>query len=294
MTNQIHKFISIWWIRILVYILFSSLLLVSFDQLLNSFNLENIIFDNYLTREFIFFFVLILMSIIIESFRAAGSWYSFGIILDKQTVKNSLMIFCIVFIAFFLILLLAYEFSADIKLSNITFSAFLYFIILIFLTSSTEELIFRGIFFQAIQQRFGSASAIFWTSIIFGLLHLFNPSFDFLSLLNTILAGVLLGFLYIKSSSLIVPISFHFFWNFGQSFIINSNVSGFDMYLKLFEINLTTLPHYLFGGNYGIEGGLITTIILFLAFPIFNKLIKPSVYMNSILLYREIAESKLN
>lgn len=294
MTSRIQNFLSIWWLRILTFILFSSLLLVSLDKFITLYHFDNIIYDSYLTQEFIFLFVLFLMSAIIEEFRAGNKWFAFGISFDTQTIKNSFWIAVIVCLSFFLILLLALIYSANIKLSYFSFTTFLYFFVFVFLTTSTEELLFRGIIFQAIQQKFGNISAILLTSIIFGILHLFNPYFNLISLLNTILAGALLGFLYIKSKTLITAIVFHFFWNFGQSFILNSNISGYDMYLKIFDINLEVMPHYLFGGNYGIEAGLITTFFLIIYFFIFNKLIKFSPYISSVLLIREIEESKLS
>ena len=63
-------------------------------------------------------------------------------------------------------------------------------------------------------------------SVLFGLMHIFNPNAAALPIFNVALIGVLFSYLFIKTGRLWAPIGFHFTWNFFQGYIFGVPVSG--------------------------------------------------------------------
>lgn len=140
-----------------------------------------------------------------------------------------------------------------------------------------EELLFRGYPFQAFIEGMGSVGAIVLMSVVFGLLHLMNPSASAVSTINTVLAGVWLSIAYLKTRTLYFPFGMHFSWNFVQSFIFSLPVSGLLTNRTIF-IPTDYGPDWLTGGRYGPEAGVVTTVILVVAILYFllEKRINPA------------------
>ncbi|MBI4479872.1 MAG: CPBP family intramembrane metalloprotease [Acidobacteria bacterium] len=127
-----------------------------------------------------------------------------------------------------------------------------------------EELLFRGYPFQRLVEGTGRAAAIAITSLLFGLLHGMNPDATILSVMNTVLAGVLFSAAYLKTRALWLPIGLHFVWNWTLT------VSGFPVSgLEIIQMPWRAVPAsgsgWLYGGDYGPEGGIVTTVALFMA-----------------------------
>ena len=133
--------------------------------------------------------------------------------------------------------------------------------VVLFVAASTEELLFRGYPFQRLVEGTGSVVAILLSASLFGLLHAPNPHSTHLSIVNTMLAGVLLSLAYLKTRALWLPIGFHFSWNWTMA-LAGFPVSG----LEVFEMPWRVVPSaervWLHGGEYGPEGGLITSAAL--------------------------------
>ncbi|AFY56611.1 putative metal-dependent membrane protease [Rivularia sp. PCC 7116] len=66
----------------------------------------------------------------------------------------------------------------------------------------TEEFLFRGIILQRWATKWGIRAGLLSSSLLFGFLHPQNP-------IGLTLLGIILGLLYIKTRSLIMPIAFH-------------------------------------------------------------------------------------
>jgi hypothetical protein len=111
--------------------------------------------------------------------------------------------------------------------------------------------------------------------------------------MNIFLAGVLMSVMYIQTRSLWLPIFFHFFWNFGIAFFLGSRVSGFYLVDPLFDFNLHAYSVLLFGTeSYGMESGLITTILLLIAIPVVIRRSSVSPFMSSELFKMQYFEAK--
>src|SRR6202167_6810612 len=126
-----------------------------------------------------------------------------------------------------------------------------------------EEMLFRGYGFQVLVKGMGPFATILPVAVLFGLAHSQNLNFGPLALFNTILWGVVLGFAYLRSGDLWLPIGLHFGWNWSLP-LLGANLSGFTMdvtgYAMHWEIG-GKIGGLLSGGAYGPEGGLLTTVV---------------------------------
>lgn len=104
--------------------------------------------------------------------------------------------------------------------------------------------------------------SLFVSSLLFALLHLFNPNIAVLPMVNLVLAGMLLGATYLYTHNLWFPIALHLFWNWIQGPILGYQVSG-NKFLGTSYLTLR-LPenNLLNGGTFGFEGSVICTVLL--------------------------------
>ncbi len=91
-----------------------------------------------------------------------------------------------------------------------------------------EEMLFRGYGFQVLVKGIGPFATILPVAVLFGLAHSQNLNFGPLALFNTILWGVVLGYAYLRSGDLWLPIGLHFGWNWSLP-MLGANLSGFTM-----------------------------------------------------------------
>jgi membrane protease YdiL (CAAX protease family) len=124
-----------------------------------------------------------------------------------------------------------------------------------------EEVMFRGYVLQRLAERAGRPLAVLIASVIFALLHVFNPGSDPFGIVNTIIIGVLLSVLYFRTRSLWMPVGFHFAWNFFLGYVYSMPVSGLPLY-GLLDVTEVDPGSRLSGGSYGPEAGLACTIAL--------------------------------
>ena len=134
---------------------------------------------------------------------------------------------------------------------------------LIFLIAACfEELVFRGYPLQTLLLDVRPGIAITVPSVIFGLAHLLNPSWSWLALINTILAGVWLSVGYYKTRSLWFVTGAHFAWNFTMGTVYGLNVSGLQDAARVALFTASHQgPQWMTGGDYGPEGGILASII---------------------------------
>jgi membrane protease YdiL (CAAX protease family) len=122
-----------------------------------------------------------------------------------------------------------------------------------------EELLIRGVLFRTIEGRFGTWWALGVSSVVFGGLHLFNPGATVVSALAIALeAGTMLGLAYVATRKLWLAIGIHLAWNFAESGVFGTPVSGetVDGWMR----SHLTGPAVFTGGAFGVEGSLITVL----------------------------------
>ena len=135
--------------------------------------------------------------------------------------------------------------------------------LLFFIVAVVEETLLRGYVLRNLMISFNKYVALIVSSLLFSVMHALNPNIDLFSLFNLFLAGLLLGISYIHTKNLWFPIALHFSWNLFQTHF-GFNVSGLDLY-SLIEFS-TTENNLLNGGNFGLEGSIISIIAEILTF----------------------------
>jgi hypothetical protein len=120
-----------------------------------------------------------------------------------------------------------------------------------------EEMLFRGYMFQVLVKAIGPFATILPMSVLFGLAHSDNLNFSWLALVNTILWGIVLGYAFLLSGDLWLPIGLHFGWNWTLPWF-GANLSGFTMGVTGYSMHWK-VGELWSGGAYGPEAGLLTT-----------------------------------
>lgn len=153
----------------------------------------------------------------------------------------------------------------------------LFYVATFFVFAAIEEIINRGYLFQTFCEGVGVLPAALIISLVFSLVHVFNPDFSILAGIFLFIHGLLYSVAYLKTRSLWTPIGLHMAWNLSQGPIAGMKVSGTPIESSFF-ISKIKGPDILTGGNFGVEGGLIAIIISAFILLVILKLrwLKPS------------------
>jgi len=143
-------------------------------------------------------------------------------------------------------------------------SSFAFVSIVLLFGAAGEEMLFHGYAFQLLIRSIGPFATILPASALFAVAHMGNPNATALSTLNTFEWGVLLGYAYLRTRALWMPIGLHFGWNFALP-VFGVNLSGFTMGVTGYALRWRTGDLWS-GGAYGPEGSVLTTIIVIALF----------------------------
>ena len=136
-------------------------------------------------------------------------------------------------------------------------SAFFLFL----LVGTGEEIIFRGVLFRWIDEKWGFVVALIASSLIFGFIHISESNATlWSSVAIAVEAGLLLGAAYKYSGTLWFPIGIHWAWNFTQGNIFGFEVSGNDAGAALLKSTVSG-PDWLTGGAFGAEASVIPVLL---------------------------------
>ncbi len=104
------------------------------------------------------------------------------------------------------------------------------FVVLV-ISASYEEVLFRGYVFQSLIEgnNFWIALVIF--SLLFGSAHISNPEMTIFTLAVTVFAGIFLGVMYFRSRALWMCIGVHFMWNWTMAPVFGMGISR-SVFLK--------------------------------------------------------------
>ena len=140
-----------------------------------------------------------------------------------------------------------------------------------------EEALFRGYILQTFARANLAWLAIAGTALLFAVVHMHNPSANWVSTTNTALAGVWFGLAYLKTRDLWFPFGIHLMWNWVQGSIFGIEVSGLkDIASATLLKEIDRGPAWLTGENYGIEGSIACTVAIIIAIAAIHFLpIKP-------------------
>ena len=121
-----------------------------------------------------------------------------------------------------------------------------------------EETIIRGYVLQTLNWGYGPASALIASSMLFGAGHFLNPGAALPGFMGTTAAGLLLGYSYLVTRRLWMPIGIHFAWNLTLGPILGFPVSGVNV-PGIIHQEVSGPPLWM-GGKFGPEAGLLTLI----------------------------------
>ena len=126
-----------------------------------------------------------------------------------------------------------------------------------------EEMIFRGVIFRWIDERWNTWVALLISAILFGWIHISNDNATWWSSLGiAIEAGLLLGAAYKFSGNLWLPIGIHWGWNLMEGPVLGFAVSGNGM-APGEAVCLSTVsgPDIISGGAFGLEASIFAAVI---------------------------------
>lgn len=118
-----------------------------------------------------------------------------------------------------------------------------------------EEILLRGLLFRLLEQAWGSWVALAVSSLIFGLMHFFNPNATLATSVALALGlGLMFAAAYMLTRRLWLAIGLHFGWNYAQAGLFDVPMSGIEA--KAVMHAHITGPDWLSGGSFGAEAAL--------------------------------------
>ena len=141
----------------------------------------------------------------------------------------------------------------------VLFYSFIYYLCV----SISEEVMCRGYILGRMLEsgKINRYVALLISSSLFALLHLFNPNVTVLSFINLIMAGYMLGLVFLFTRNLWFAISLHLFWNWIQGSVLGYDVSGTKPMPGLLQISIPE-NNVWSGGMFGFEGSLVCTFCM--------------------------------
>lgn len=136
-------------------------------------------------------------------------------------------------------------------------------LLLFTVAAAAEEALFRGYVFQALVQGIGAWPAVIASSALFALAHRSNPGVTTVALVNIFLAGIMLGWAYLRTRSLWFCTGVHLGWNWTMSALMDFPVSGLVRDTPLYGVTAIG-PRWFTGGDFGPEGGIAASLVIVL------------------------------
>ena len=129
---------------------------------------------------------------------------------------------------------------------------------LFLLVGVVEEVVFRGILFRLITDKWNITVGLTTSSLLFGLAHLGNPGATLWAALAIALAsGCLFGMAYAYHQTIWVPIGMHWAWNYLEGGVFGCAVSGAPLDYQPLITPRISGPDILTGGAFGPEASII-------------------------------------
>ena len=126
----------------------------------------------------------------------------------------------------------------------------------------TKEVLCRGYFLGSYARRYPVYAAVLANSLLFASLHLLNSGISVLAFINITLFGIFASIYFIRRGSIWGIGAFHSIWNLVQGNFYGIKVSGTPVGNTLFTTQAIAGKSLWNGGDFGMEGSLICTIVL--------------------------------
>lgn len=126
---------------------------------------------------------------------------------------------------------------------------------------STEEILTRGYLTQAVARRWGLIAAVIVQTVFFTVLHGMNDGIGMLPIINLALFALFASIFSLSEGSLWGISAWHAAWNWAQGNLFGVSVSGHEIADSVFSYSAQPGSiDLLTGGNFGLEGSLVTTV----------------------------------
>lgn len=132
------------------------------------------------------------------------------------------------------------------------------------LQGTAEEVVSRAWLLPQLASRTNLKLAVLISSLFFTLLHMGNSGLTPLSLMNLFLFGVAMSLYLLKTDTVWGVAGIHGAWNFAQGNLFGVLVSGQSSGTSIMKFTPQGNQDWLSGGSFGIEGSIMSSIILFL------------------------------
>ena len=132
------------------------------------------------------------------------------------------------------------------------------------LQGTAEELVTRAWLIPQLAKRTNLKVAIVISSSLFTLLHLGNSGITPLSAMNLFLFGIAMALYLLKTDTIWGIGGIHGAWNFAQGNLFGILVSGQQSGTSIMEFTPQGNQDWLSGGSFGIEGSIMTSLVLLL------------------------------
>lgn len=129
------------------------------------------------------------------------------------------------------------------------------------LVGLAEETMFRGVVFGITEQSLGSRWAIIVSAVVFSVAHLPNEGVSLVAVAALAAYSVMQAAIYMRTRSLWLCIANHVAWNYFVGQVFSTTVSGHKAEAGLLRGELAG-PGLLTGGAFGVEGSLVTLVVL--------------------------------
>ena len=166
------------------------------------------------------------------------------------------------------------------KLSDFNLKLFLIFVLAWLIQGFEEEFLLRSILMNQLAAGGKIEVAMIANSLIFSIFHLGNTGFNVLAFVNVFLMGLVFSLIFYLKDSIYLVGAAHSFWNMTMANIYGITVSGNSPTgVNLFNTKLTG-PTIISGGSFGIEGSIVTSLVLLVVLIILIGKIKKSDFAN--------------
>lgn len=145
---------------------------------------------------------------------------------------------------------------------DLNYKIYLLYLLGFLIQGMSEEFIFRGYLMNTIGAVSGAPAAIAVSSFAFSLAHIFNQGISVLAIINLVLFGVFASIWMLVTDNIWGVCGIHSMWNFSQGNIYGISVSGTGTGESIIKADMNENLWFINGGDFGIEGGLVTTVVL--------------------------------
>lgn len=132
-------------------------------------------------------------------------------------------------------------------------------------TKASVEILCRGWLLPVSATKYSKIVSVSISSIFFGLLHSANNHVSLISIFNLCLFGLFLSLYVILKGNIWGACGIHGAWNCVQGSVFGIEVSGEPMLSNSLVHVKTYGADWISGGKFGVEGSMITSIVLIVA-----------------------------